>query len=158
LSSAPGGEPGPWLAPPVFERDGDLLVPTIAAAGPWSHDALRIELIEAEIQAGGEVVARATGLRIRAGDVEPAPGTFPALDPLPPPDTGHPPVGIESWGPGLISALELLVARGEVREPGPAAAWFWLHDHGVGLAESTLWDSEGPIGHSLQSLLVGPRS
>ena len=28
---------------------------------------------------------------------------------------------------------------------------------GVGLARSALWDTSGPIGHSLQSLLVEPR-
>ena len=33
----------------------------------------------------------------------------------------------------------------------------WIHEHGVGLAESRLWDQEGPIGRSLQSLLVGRR-
>jgi len=33
----------------------------------------------------------------------------------------------------------------------------WAHPHGVGLAESLLWDQEGPIGRSLQSLVVGKR-
>ena len=33
----------------------------------------------------------------------------------------------------------------------------WAHPHGIGLAESQLWDEEGPIGRSLQSLVVGKR-
>ncbi len=33
-----------------------------------------------------------------------------------------------------------------------------LEGHGVGLAESALWDEAGPLGRSLQSLLVEPRS
>ena len=32
-----------------------------------------------------------------------------------------------------------------------------LEPHGVGLAQSRLWDAEGPIGHALQSLLVEGR-
>jgi hypothetical protein len=42
----------------------------------------------------------------------------------------------------------------------PATAWVCLEasthaePHGVGLAESRLWDEQGLIGHSLQSLLL----
>jgi hypothetical protein len=34
----------------------------------------------------------------------------------------------------------------------------WVHPHGVGMAESLLWDQDGPIGRSLQSLVVGKRT
>jgi hypothetical protein len=33
-----------------------------------------------------------------------------------------------------------------------------LEGHGVGLAQSALWDEHGPLGRSLQSLLVEPRA
>jgi hypothetical protein len=33
-----------------------------------------------------------------------------------------------------------------------------LEGHGIGLAESALWDEDGPLGRSLQSLLVEPRA
>ena len=180
----------------------------------------RVQLVAAELRAGEQVVARATGLRIRNGDVDLPSLPDEALTPPPGPETGHPPEGIESWGRGLITALELKVVRGEVVTPGPATCWFrfrgplvegeaptplqqvvaaadfgnglssvldfrnhlyinpdltvylqryprgdWValesrtsvQAHGVGLAESRLWDREGPIGRSLQSLLVGKR-
>jgi hypothetical protein len=34
----------------------------------------------------------------------------------------------------------------------------WMEDHGTALAESRLWDESGPIGRSLQSLLVDDRA
>jgi len=34
----------------------------------------------------------------------------------------------------------------------------WMEDHGLALAESRLWDEQGPIGRSLQSLLVDERA
>jgi hypothetical protein len=35
-------------------------------------------------------------------------------------------------------------------------AMMWMSDTGVALAESALFDEEGPIGRSLQSLLLEP--
>jgi hypothetical protein len=32
-----------------------------------------------------------------------------------------------------------------------------LEQHGVGLAQSVLWDEQGPLGRSLQSLLLDSR-
>ena len=256
---------------PLFERDGDLVVPTPFAAGPWDPGALhggsagalmawamdaldpdpelpfarvtceflrpvpvaplrvsargtrpgkRVQLLEAEVRAGDDVVCSATGLRIRAGDSEVPEGALPAPPPMPGRETGGPPAGVESWGRGLIRWMELSVVRGQLADPGPGAAWFrvpeqvvageaitplqrvvaaadfgnglsgildfrthlfinpdltvylhrypagewvgvdavtWAHPHGVGLAESQLWDEEGPIGRSLQSLVVGKR-
>ncbi|MDQ6747994.1 MAG: thioesterase family protein, partial [Candidatus Dormibacteraeota bacterium] len=147
-------------------------------------------------------------------------GTVPAPPPLPAPEQGSALEGVEAWGRGLIRALDVRVVRGNMLQPGPAAAWFryrgpviegmavtplqrvvtaadfgnglsgvldfrthlyinpdltvylhryprgewvgldsvsWIHDHGVGLAESQLWDEFGPIGRSLQSLLVRRR-
>lgn len=45
----------------------------------------------------------------------------------------------------------------------PAGEWVCLDaastlaEHGVGLAQSALWDEQGPLGRALQSLLVGAR-
>jgi hypothetical protein len=46
----------------------------------------------------------------------------------------------------------------------PAGEWVcleattWMEDHGLALAESRLWDERGPIGRSLQSLLIDDRT
>ena len=46
----------------------------------------------------------------------------------------------------------------------PAGEWVcleavtWMEDQGLALAESRLWDEDGPIGRSLQSLLVDDRA
>lgn len=181
----------------------------------------RVQLAAAEVRAGDEVVARASGWQVRKGDVDVPEQTGTMLTRPPGPKTGHPPVGVETWGRGLITALELRVVRGDMVEPGPATCWFrfpgalvddeaptplqhvvaaadfgnglsgvldfrthlfinpdltvylhryprgewvglesttWVHGHGIGLAESTLWDEEGPIGRSMQSLLIGKRT
>jgi hypothetical protein len=45
----------------------------------------------------------------------------------------------------------------------PAGEWVmvdaktWLEQHGTGIAEGALYDTEGRVGRSLQSLLVEPR-
>jgi hypothetical protein len=258
-------------AAPLFESEGELLMPSPAAAGPWDPGALhggataailtralegvepdpempfarltfefsrpvpraplavtgrmvrpgrRIQLLEADVRFEGDIVARASGLRIRAGDVDVAPGAVPWPPPLPRPEEGHPPERIEEWGQGLITRMDMRMLRGDILETGPTTAWLrfrgplideqaptplqrvvvaadfgnglssaldfrthlyinpdltvylhrypsddwvgldsatWVHDHGVGLAESMLWDLEGPIGRSLQSLLVAKR-
>lgn len=46
----------------------------------------------------------------------------------------------------------------------PAGEWVcleaitWMEEHGLALAESRLWDEDGPIGRSLQSLLIDDRT
>ncbi|GAC1333109.1 MAG: thioesterase family protein [Candidatus Dormibacteria bacterium] len=266
MTGSPSGGKGP-----VFRRQGDLVLPSPFAAGPWDAGALhggsagglmtwameaiepdpempfarvtceflrpvpvaplrvharlarpgrRVQLIEAEVHHEDTLVCRATGLRIRAGDADLAPGLLPQLAMPPGPGTGRPPGGIEAWGRGLIRWIDLRVVRGDLVTPGPAAAWLryggelvegsaptplqravtaadfgnglsgildfnthlyinpdltvylhrypqgdwvgldsttWAHPHGIGLAESQLWDLQGPIGRSLQSLVVGKR-
>jgi hypothetical protein len=215
-------EPDPEL--PFSRVTCELMRPVPVAAlsvtARLARPGRRVQLVEAEIHAGEQLVARATGLRVRAGDADVPAGAMASPEPPPGPETGHAPAGIESWGRGLITALELRVVRGEVIDPGPATCWFrfpgplvegqaptplqrvvaaadfgnglsgvldfrthiyinpdltvylhryprgewigldsttWVHEHGVGLAESQLWDQEGPIGRSLQSLLVDRR-
>jgi hypothetical protein len=216
-------EPDPEL--PFARVTCELLKPVprapLAVSARLARPGKRVQLVEAEVRHEDRVVARATGLRVRLGDAELPAGVTPAPAPPPGPGAGHSPQGIESWGRGLITALELRVVKGDVVEPGPATCWFrfrgsllagetatplqrvvaasdfgnglssvldfrthlyinpdltvylhryprgewvcldstsWIHEHGVGLAESRLWDQEGPIGHSLQSLLVGRRA
>ncbi|MGI8607692.1 MAG: thioesterase family protein [Candidatus Dormibacteria bacterium] len=195
-------------------------VAPLSVTARLSRPGKRVQLVEAAIRDGERLVARATGLRIRNGDADVPGDAVPVPPPPPGPEAGHAPAGVESWGRGLITALELRVVSGEVIEPGPATCWFrfrgaliegqsptplqhavaaadfgnglsgvldfrthlyinpdltvylhryprgdwvglesstWVHDHGVGMAESRLWDREGPIGRSVQSLLIGRR-
>ncbi len=258
----------------VFRLDGDLVVPTDLARGPWSPDAQhggapaallaraverfdggeamivvrvtvellrpvpiaplrlatrlarpgkKVQLVESSLLVAdtGAEVARATGLRLRRGDVPLPEGTTPSGAP-PAPAVGtssRPPwadkVAYEAFH---SAAIEMRFVRGSFAEPGPAIAWvrlrvplvagettsalsrvaaaadfgngiswvlsredgyrfinpdltIYLHrhpigewvaldsltmldPHGVGLAESRLSDETGPIGRSVQSLLI----
>jgi hypothetical protein len=157
----------------VFVADGDLLVPTEHARGPWDPRALhggapaaliaatfermqpggelpiasmrfeflrpipmaplklatrmtrpgrRVQALAAEIEAGGEVVCRASALRIV---------------PVPPELPG--------------AALE------QPPQAAPAPARTLLHPGGIGWAESVLHDERGAVGRARQALVVQPR-
>lgn len=82
-----------------------------------------VELVEAALFDGEEVVIRARGWRIRRKQVE--------LDP--PPDAGPPPPGLEQAGPepffqtrqevGYQTAMDFRFVSGTFLEPGPAVVW-----------------------------------
>lgn len=262
------------MADAIFQLDGDTVLPTDLARGPWSPDAQhggapaallaraverfdggesvlvvrvtvellrpvpiaplrlttrlarpgkKVQLVEASLIVAetGVEVARATGLRLRRGDVALPEGAMPAGAP-PPPDAGvvsKPPwAGMLTYEGFHSGAIEMRFVRGSFAEPGPATAWLrlrvplvagetpsplsrvaaaadfgngiswvltrkdgyrfinpdltiYLHrhpegewialesvtapdPHGVGLAESRLYDPRGPIGRSVQSLLI----
>jgi len=86
----------------------------------------RVQGVEAEVRAGDELVCRASGLRIRAGDSDVPAGVLLQPQPLPGPETGAPPAWLKSWGEGLIHWMDLRLVRGDVIETGPGAAWFRL--------------------------------
>jgi hypothetical protein len=54
--------------------------------------------------------------------------------------------------------LTIYLHRAPVGEWVCLEAVTWMEDHGLALAESRLWDEQGPIGRSLQSLLVDHRA
>jgi hypothetical protein len=177
-----------------------------------------VELIEAELEAGGRTAVKAAAWRIRTTDVEVPAVVYGEPPPLPEPT----PERFEhaNWVTGYLDAIEWRFASGFFATPGPATAWtrmrhpllpdeepsplqralivadsgnglsstldparFWfinpdlslyLHrapvgewvcveartivqPHGIGYAETVLYDAEGPIGRGNQSLLVGPR-
>ncbi|HEX2232749.1 MAG TPA: thioesterase family protein [Thermoleophilaceae bacterium] len=179
-----------------------------------------VELIEAELSNGGEVLVRATAWRIRTQPVELDPPP-PAEPPPPGPDGAAErdffPTGMDV---GYHTAMEYRFVEGAFLEAGPATVWMrmrhplvdgeeatplqrvlvaadsgngvsaaldWrrflfvntdlsvhLHrlpatdwvcldartfpeEHGVGLADTTLYDEEGRIGRAAQTLLVRER-
>ena len=79
-----------------------------------------VELLEAELLAGGRVAARARAWRVRraAGDGVPPRASAPA--PLPAEERD--PSG-DGWSDGYLQAVEWRVASGDFVAPGPAVAW-----------------------------------
>jgi hypothetical protein len=87
----------------------------------------RVQLVEATLSAGGDLVARAMALRIRihAGIDLPPEATGP-VETIAPPETVEPirlvPVDWENFG----DALETRPLFGRLTEPGPSVAWIRL--------------------------------
>lgn len=80
-----------------------------------------VELLGAELSAGGRPVARAWAWRLALGDTaDVAGGTPPAL--APPEQAVTRPVPPE-WIPGYLDALEWRWLRGHLGEQGPGTAW-----------------------------------
>lgn len=80
-----------------------------------------IELLGAEMTAGGRSVARAWGWRLQIGDTSDiAGGAAPALAD---PSTGEPREAPAGWHEGYINALEWRWLRGDFAELGPGTAW-----------------------------------
>ncbi len=81
-----------------------------------------VELLAAEMTAGGRVVLRARAWRLAAGDTAAVAGG--EEEPLPGPEAGtlrrdRPP----GWLPGFVDTLEWRWLRGWLGEPGPGAVW-----------------------------------
>jgi hypothetical protein len=81
-----------------------------------------IELLAAEMSAGGRVVLKARAWRLAVTDTEDA--AIGAADPMPGPETVAPQVGRpEGWLPGYLDAVEWRWSAGRWDELGPGAAW-----------------------------------
>jgi hypothetical protein len=79
-----------------------------------------VELIEAELVAGGRTAVKARAWRIRTNPLE-LPDSVPAAEPPPPmPEQAT----LEPWGAPFLKAMELREAAGSWRDPGAAACWF----------------------------------
>jgi len=78
-----------------------------------------IELVQAEMHAGGRVVVRATAWRLAKSDTADLAET--ELTPIPGPDTAEPWNGVQVWGGGFIKSLEFRSLPGG--RPGRARAW-----------------------------------
>lgn len=78
-----------------------------------------IELVEAEMTAGGRVVVRATAWRLASSDTSAIADT--GLSDLPGPEAGAPWQGTELWGGGFIRSLDLRVLPDW--QPGHGRVW-----------------------------------
>ena len=85
-----------------------------------------VELVEAELEAGGRVAVRALAWRVRRGDLElpplPASHDDPTVDPVPDLPAAATPLP-QGWTGGYLHAMEWRVERGEWGERGPATIW-----------------------------------
>jgi hypothetical protein len=80
-----------------------------------------IELVSAEMAAGGRTVLRVRAWRMAAADTA---GIVDGEDDsIPPPSAGLPRGRPAGWVPGYLDALEWRWLSGALDEPGPGAAW-----------------------------------
>jgi len=80
-----------------------------------------VELIDAELAAGGRVALRARAWRIRTAEL-----TLPELGPHPvaPPVPEQPSTfSTDRWGRGYLGTVDFRFVEGHIERPGPAAAW-----------------------------------
>jgi Thioesterase-like superfamily len=121
---------------------GPVPVGEVSIASHVARSGRSVELIEAELSAGGRVAARARAWRVRLADLELPPAIEPPTDvpPMPTQDTSGPP----GWPGGFIAAMQLRFAAGSWVEPGPATVW--------ARQRVPLIDGEEPSG--LQRLMV----
>lgn len=133
LARAIENQRAPWDAV-VLRMSVDILGPVPVAEVEVTSRVVRpgrsVELVEAELSAGGRVAVRAQAWRARAAELElpelPAAHDDPAVDPVPEfPDTATElPAG---WTGGYLHALEWRLAAGAWGERGPATIWGRMH-------------------------------
>jgi hypothetical protein len=138
---APASWPGPVVRMAV-EILGPVPVGEVRIASHVARPGRSVELVEAELTAGGRVAVRARAWRVRRAaldlpDAVAVPTDSPAM---PETETAYP----DDWPGGFLRAMELRFARGSWIEPGPATAWARMR--------MPLVDGEEPTG--LQRLMV----
>jgi hypothetical protein len=166
--------------PPFFVSEGDSFVPSASARGPWSprhqHGGPPALLLELPLMSGDDGYHRAVEWRIATGTW----GRGPVAEwlrlrvPLVAGETPTPPleclVAIADSASGIAVAVDraratfvnadLTIALRRL----PAGEWMCLdapataERDGVGLTRARLWDTSGPVGRSLQTLLLEPRA
>jgi hypothetical protein len=135
------GQPGTVVRMAV-EILGPVPVGEVSVASHVARSGRSVELIEAELTAGGRVAVRARAWRVRVADLDlpPAVAPVPPIPPMPADDSPGPP----NWPGGFLPALQMRFSVGSWTEPGPATAW--------ARQRVPLVDGEEPTG--LQRLMV----
>lgn len=116
-------EPGSWpftTVRLVIEILGPVPVGEVQVTSSLVRSGRSVELVEAELAAGGRVAVKARGWRIRAADLD-----LPEIVAVPPdrpplPDTDD---TEESWRCPFLEALEWRHVKGAFSIPGPATLW-----------------------------------
>lgn len=114
--------PGMLVARMTLEILGPVPVGDVVTRARVSRPGRRVELVEAEMEAGGRLAVRAQAWRIaHAPEQLPTDGAHGAVPPRPDPETGPP--NLDGWHDGYLSAIEWRFARGAFAERGPATVW-----------------------------------
>lgn len=99
---------------------GPVPVAEVTVTSQVTRSGRSVELIEAELVAGGRAAAKARAWRIRTSELD-LPDTVPATEPPPPiPDEAN----REPWGAPFLEAMELRESSGSWSQTGAATCWF----------------------------------
>jgi hypothetical protein len=116
--------PGAWpfnIVRQTVEIMGPVPVADVSIESRVARSGRSVEMVEAELSAGGRVALRARAWRIRQSELELPAEAMPQTPPPPMPaeDTPLP----DSWTAPLITAMQMRWVSGAWREPGPATVW-----------------------------------
>lgn len=109
------------LARVTVEILGPVPLAELAVSASVERPGRSVELLSAEISAGGRPVVRAKAWRIIRSDTTSV--ATRAGAPLPPPEQGRRLSRPEGWSFGYLDALEWRALRGSFEEAGPATVW-----------------------------------
>ncbi len=114
--------PGTELARITVEVIGPVPAGEVRVRAQVERPGRAVELLGAELEAGGRPVLRARAWRLATGDTGAVAGG--AATPLPGPDTvAARPERPPGWLPGFIDTLEWRWLTGRLSEPGPGTVW-----------------------------------
>lgn len=110
------------IARVTVEVLGPVPVAQLELTSSVERSGRSVELLAAELTAGGRTVLRARAWRIVRSDTGAVAAG--AADPLPPPEQGIPTGKAPGWiGGGYVDAMEWRSLRGAFDSPGPATVW-----------------------------------
>jgi hypothetical protein len=114
--------PGTQVARFTVEVLGPVPAGEIEVSAAVERPGRAVELVAAQMRAGGRAVLRARAWRTATGDT--AGVQVGAAEPLPPPDAAQPGrPDMAGWLPGFVDSVEWRFLRGWFTEPGPGTAW-----------------------------------
>lgn len=134
----------------TFEILGPVPIAAVEIEARVVRPGRRVQMVEAELRAEGEVRMRARGWRLRLAEVDIPAAAIVAPPPPPPPERGEKlgffPTGEEH---GYHSAMDWAFVAGEWIRPGPATVWLRMRQPLVGGSEPT------PLQRALVAADVG---
>jgi hypothetical protein len=115
------GRPGALFGRVTVEVLGPVPAGEVQVVAAVERPGRSVELLSAEMSAGGRAVLRARGWRLADGDTAAVAGG--AAEPLAPPADGVLQALPDGWLPGFMDALEWRWLSGGLAAPGPGTAW-----------------------------------